>query len=346
MSAFVSILLVTRMQEIARLAALNSEIPLLLLFIACQIPYILPLAIPISTLIASFLLMQNLSHTHELTAFKAAALSLKTICSPLFFIAGVLSILNFLIVSELTPRCRLYSHELLYKAKTINPLFLMKKSKFLRLEDSYADMHMTELGKEAKEVVFAVPNKAHKRLSLMLAKELKTKDRLLKGKNVAIISNIDPNNPSHFDHLIIENQAEMSTSAKALTALMQKRDDKIGTEHLPFKKNVSAAFFSPDLKPKTVKRAQYELVRRFFFPTATFCFTFLGIAFGMDIGRGKRKRGLLSVLILASLSFLLFLSGKSFEFSPIKAALCFFSPIPILLFFSLWHQKKMIRGIE
>lgn len=69
-TGFISILLVTRVQEIARLAALNSQIDIIILFTLCQIPYILPIAIPISGLISAILLVQRLSHTQELSTLR------------------------------------------------------------------------------------------------------------------------------------------------------------------------------------------------------------------------------------------------------------------------------------
>ena len=93
MSGFISILLVTRVQEIARLAAVNSQIGKIFLFTLFQIPYILPIAIPISGLIAAILLLNRLSHTHELTAFRASGIGVKTLGTPLLMAAFLLSIL-------------------------------------------------------------------------------------------------------------------------------------------------------------------------------------------------------------------------------------------------------------
>ena len=46
-----------------------------------------------------------------------------------------------------------------------------------------------------------------------LAKELKIDSDLLKGRNVSIISSVDPKLEDGFDHLIIENQAYMLVAA-------------------------------------------------------------------------------------------------------------------------------------
>lgn len=341
---FISVLLVTRVQEIARLAALNSELGKIFLFTLFQIPYILPIAIPISGLISAILLLQRLSHTQELTAFRASGISVKTLAAPLLLAAFVLSVVNFAIVAEVTPRCRLLSHNLLQNAATINPLFLMKKSKMLKLQDSYVDMKMTHLGKEAKDIFFAVKNESNDRLSLMTAKKFLVEDNLMTGKNVTIISNI-AEEEDQYDSLIIENQDMMSTSATALSGLMKKSTHRIGMEHLPMT-TLLKTFSDQEVKAKTVKRAQFEFCRRLFFPLITFAFTLLGFSLGMQIGRGKKKRGLYWAILLSSFTFICSIAAKSFQLTPHKVIFFYALPLPFLFFASYWFQRRILGGVE
>lgn len=344
MGGFIGILLLTRMQEIAHLASLNSEFGNMILFTLCQIPYILPIAMPISGLIAAILLLQRLSHTHELTAFRASGIGVKTLATPLLMGAFVLSVVNFVIVTEVTPRCRYYSHHLLQNAATINPLFLIKKSKMLKLQDSYVDMKMTHLGKEAQEVILAVKNESNDRLSLMIAKKFEVDSNLMKGKNVTIISNL-ATQQDLYDHLIIENQETMSTSALALSSLMQKQTHKIGMESLPLKTLIQT-FSDQNAKTKTVKRATFELCRRIFFPIITFAFTLLGFSLGMHIGRGRKKKGIYLAILLSSLTLICSIAAKSFQLAPYKVIFFYTLPIPILFFVSYNSQRKILGGIE
>ena len=341
---FISVLLVTRVQEIARLAALNSEMGKIFLFTLFQIPYILPIAIPISGLISAILLLQRLSHTQELTAFRASGVSVKTMGTPLLLAAFVLSMVNFAIVAEVTPRCRHLSHDLIQSAATINPLFLMKKSKMLKLQDSYVDMKMTHLGKEAKDIIFAVKNDSNDRLSLMTAKKFVVEDNLMTGNHVAILSNVAEKEEG-FDSLIIENQEMMTTSATALSGLMKKTTQRLGMEHLPMT-TLMKTFSDPDVKPKTVKRAQFEFCRRLFFPLITFAFTLLGFSLGMQIGRGKKKKGLYWAILLSAFSFICSIAAKSFQLFPHKVILFYALPFPILFFASYWFQRRILGGVE
>lgn len=344
-TGFISILLVTRVQEIARLTALTSKLAIILLFTLYQIPYILPIAIPISGLISAILLMQRLSYTHELTAFRSSGLSVKSISTPLLMAAFLLSVANFVIAAEITPRCRLYSRDLIQNVTIINPLFLMKKTKLLKLQDSYVDMKMTQLGKEAKDVIFAVKNHSNDRLSLMTAKKFVIQNNLMTGKNVTLISHIAQEDPSLYDHLVIENQETMSTSASALSALMQKTTQTLGFEHLTLK-NILATFSDPTAKPKTLKRAQFELYRRLFFPIITFAFTLLGFSMGMQIGRGRKKKGIYLAILLSAFTFICSIAAKSYHLSPHKVIFFYFIPIPLLFFVSFYFQKRILGGVE
>src|SRR5271166_4170240 len=82
-ASFVSALFVMRFKDIAEFATLNSDGLSIFLFSLYQLPYILPLAIPISCIISSILLFQKMSTSQELTALRAAGMGLKTLLFPL-----------------------------------------------------------------------------------------------------------------------------------------------------------------------------------------------------------------------------------------------------------------------
>src|SRR5579872_4338640 len=94
-STFIAVLIVARFKEIARFTALSGDWLKTGLYIVYQIPAILPIAIPISALIASLLLFQRLSRTFELTALRASGLSFRSILSPILFCSLLLTFFNF-----------------------------------------------------------------------------------------------------------------------------------------------------------------------------------------------------------------------------------------------------------
>lgn len=344
-SGFIAILLLTRLQEIARLATLGSEPSLIFLFALCQIPYILPIAIPISGLIASILLLQRLSHTHELTSFRSSGLSFNQIHTPLLMTAFILSLINFSIVSELTPRSRLYSQKLLHHVMTNSPLFLIKKNKLLKLQNSYVEMDIKQGGTKAENVIFAMKNDSSDRITLLNAKKIYIKEDQLIGQGVAIISHTAPKNPNWTDHLIIENQESMTTPSKAVSEIITKNPLHFGYEYLPIKELIKTAF-SQKAKAKTIKRMQFELSRRLFFPLITYAFTFMGLSLGVQISRQRNKSGLILTAILTTLTFICSIAAKSYHLAPVKSITCYLFPLLCIFFFSLRFQKRTIQGIE
>ena len=178
-TGFIAILLVMRFQEIAKFACSGAAKSTIFLFAVYQIPFILPFAIPISCLIAAILLFQRLSHTHELTALRASGLGLKVIVYPLMLGGTLLALVNFGMVSELAPRCRGLSKNLIYDMTALNPLFLFQKETLVKLRNSYVDMKVLKSGKYAEDVVFIMKNLSNQRLGIMIAKELSMNGDLL-----------------------------------------------------------------------------------------------------------------------------------------------------------------------
>ena len=343
---FISILIVMRVQEIVKLIALNSSAKLVLLFTLCQIPYVLPIALPLSSLISSMILLKRLSHTHELNAFRSLGLSLNQIRTPLICAALLLSLINFIVVSELTPYSRLCSLELVRKASSINPLFLAQKSKLLNPQGSYIQMNVTKLGKEARDLLLIIKNESKNQLSLMSAKKIHTEKKALTAEHVAFISYIKTHSPAGFDHLVLENLGAMSSQSMFFTELMQKPSLSIGCEHKPLKNIVQTAFFDQKASTRSQKQAFFVLNRRIYFFLTPFVFTLMGISFGTRIGRKKSKRGFYMLIISTATLFLTSTTAKSFELFPIKSALLYFCPIPLIIFIAFWFQNRVNQGIE
>jgi len=222
--SFVSVLIVLRFQEIAKFATSGAPKLKVALFALLQIPYILPIAIPVSCLIAAILLFQRLSSTHELTAFRTSGLSLKTVAAPLLLTGFFLTLVNFTIASEISTHCRALSKTLIYEMAMANPLFVLQKESLVKLKNAYYDIGVLKANKYAEDVLLVVKNSSSQRLTLMSAKELALKGDLLKGKQVTFISSVDARNENGFDHLVIENQEEMNTKAANLSQFLQTVD--------------------------------------------------------------------------------------------------------------------------
>jgi lipopolysaccharide export system permease protein len=344
-SAFICVLLVLRFQEIARFATSGAPKLTIFLFALLQVPYILPIAIPVSCLIASMLLFQRLSSTHELTALRTSGFSLQAIATPLVFAGLVLTLVNFTLTSELAPRCRGMSKELIFEMATSNPLFLLQKESLIKLKSAYYDIGELKANKHAEDVLIAVKSSSSGKLTLMSAKELTLEGDLLKGEKVAFISSADAKKEDGFDHLVIENQAEMTTKAATLSQFLQTMDWTANFDYLPLRM-ILAHDIALKKERLLSKGAQIEISRRVSISLAAFTFTMMGIAFGMQISRNRSKKGILSAICLASAFLVCFISAKSFRGAPMIASAIYLLPHPLIILLCLRSLKSVRRGVE
>ncbi len=343
-AGFIAVLLLTCLREIARLISFGSPPFTVCLFTICQIPYFLPIAIPLSGLISSLFLVRRLSHRHELTSFRCAGVSLTIFYFPLLMIALILSCINLAIVSEVTPRARLQSQKLLNQMMTLNPLALFKKSHPFRIQNAYINMDKMDRSQAAEEVILVMHNQKNNRLHLLSAEKLYRKKEQFIGENVAIISYVAPSKSGTRDNLIIDNQKYAVTSAQTLSEIMQTVPFHFSYTYLPTKK-LAKALSSP-LNPKETSKIYCELMRRFFFFLNTYAFTFMGISLGAEVGKRDRKRGLVLAPALAALTFICSTFARTLRLYPVQFGICYTVPLVLIIFLSLWYQRKMVRGIE
>jgi lipopolysaccharide export system permease protein len=341
-TSFIGVLLVLRFQEIARFASSGAGFFKILSFMLLQVPYILPITIPISCLIAAILLFQKLSHTHELTAFRACGLGLKPIMTPLLFAALLLTLFNFIITCEVTPRSRGRAKALIYEMAAQNPLFLLQKESLLKLKNAYADISHLSVNQSASDLLLAFKNTSTDRLALVFARSLYLDQNELKGENVAILSSVDSKKEAGFDHLVIENQAEMDTLASNFTQLTPHGGWEASYEYLPLRGILAGQQVGKGFS----RGAILEIARRISLALAAFTFTFIGMAFGLDIGRHRSKKKLAYAIALAALYLICFVVAKSFRHSPYIAALMLLLIHPLLLLLSLKSLTTVARGIE
>lgn len=347
-SSFIAILLVLRFQEIARFATSGTDKFKVLLFAVLQIPYILPIAIPVSCLITSMLLFQRLSKTHELTAFRTCGLGLKPITTPLIMAGLFVCLINLTISCEIAPRCRAFSKELIYQTAAANPLFLLQKESLVKLRNAYVDIKTLKSGKYAEDVVFATKNSSNNRLTLMIAKDLTLKGELLKGEHVALISSVDPKKGEGFDHLVIENQAVMNTKASNLSHYTQNTDWNSTYDYQSLRMILARESLEKDHNSlfSIGRGAQLEISRRLSISLAAFTFTLIGVAFGIQISRNRSKKGIVSAIALASVFLISFVIAKSLRHCPTISSLIFLLPHPLIILVCLRCLKSINEGVE
>jgi lipopolysaccharide export system permease protein len=343
-SAFICVLLITRLKQIAVFATLASDIFSLILFILYQIPYILPISISISCLISSIILFQRMSIMHEMTAIRASGISLKELLAPLLLLAIILSMINFFIVSELTPRCKYKSKELFYKNTSMNPLVLLqRRQKMSNIKDSYVEISAQNKDLMAKDILIITPNKSNQRLCMFTAKNLQIENDNLVGKNISFISYINSNKDTYFDNLMIENQKTMTTKANAITQFIKAKEWDMNITSMPIK---MLLIHTKQKDKKRSVRAQIEISRRFCFALSTFSFTFIGTSFGISISRVSSKKNIFTVTLLTMLVLFSFTLGRALKKYPIFSTIAFILPQILVIIITTYKLKKISRGYE
>lgn len=338
---FLTVMIVTRFKEIARFTALSGKWGKTAIFTFYQFPLILPIAIPISALIASLLLFQRLSRTHELMAWRACGLSLRSILAPLLFASALFAIANFSMCAEIAPFCRRETKAMLYRETSANPLLLLQRQQLVKVKHAYIHMQLDNDSKSARDVTLIAHNESNKRLALLNARSLFVEGLTLRGRDVAIISHLDSES-EEFDPLIIENQASMSTAAPILSEFLKKHRPPIDANAMPLR----ALIVRHDIEGKRLAaNALIEILRRFSLSLAVFSFTFLGCAFGMENGRTQSLKSIGIALVLTITVLISYLMGKELKLFPALAMCAFLLPHPLIWAASLIRLQRIARGI-
>lgn len=361
--AFVLVLMTTRLDEIAHFATLGPEGFYILLFTFYQIPYILPIAIPVSCLISSILLIQRLSRSHELTALRASGMGLMGVLAPILFASIFLSLANFYIVSELSTHSHLSTNMLKNELRSINPLLLLHNKHLMKLKGIFFNtLGASKIGESASDVVIAMPNKNNGRINVMFAKNLNAHTTQFVSKGVTLVTALDAEDDQRHDHLIVENIGEINTSIKDFAQMLQKKVWTLNNDHLrspllltKLKDEQEAlALAKAEQKPlssqkeikRSIHRCYSEIIRRLSVALAVFTFTLMGACFGISISRSKSNKGLIWVIALGSLTLIAFFTAKGIDHLIVASSMLYLLPHLIIILASLWTLNRISRGIE
>lgn len=360
-TSFVLILFVTRFKEIAKMVALTPEPKYIFLFMLNIVPFILPIAIPIACLLSAILLYHKLSSSHELTAMRSCGCSLFTLTFPVLATATLLSFANFLVVSELTTHSQLYSKKLINDLISKNPFYLIENRGKLKLRDFYVDMMIEERGKEASNLFLVAPNKSDTHLNLISIEKLSLVDDHIEAPTVNIITSIPDKDNNGYDHLIIENEKNISTSAKDLTKMLKNSHLRLYSNHfsLPFliisnqklKQDLIAAKHSGEKSQvkkikKQITHNTSEIIMRTSIGIAAFTFTLLGASFSIDIGRNRKLKKWIFMISLALLSLICLFAGKIVMQYLYLSLIIYLAPHLMICIAALYQLIQISRGIE
>lgn len=343
--SFVAILLTSRLEEIAHFASFGADITLLLWFTLLQIPYILPLAIPVGSLIAGYLLTKKLSIHHELTAMRSAGFSLREILAPLIALSLLLSALNFFIVSEMATASHKQAGELKQKLRSVNPLLILHNKHLMKTKGVYLDvLGRSKMGQYAEEVVMALPNKSHQTLDLLVAQELTFKDDRFNAKGLGFLSTLKTSETASYPSLLLESIERGGSGMNDFQFLFQSKPLSLSADHhnMAYLMLRKAALSQKNEKTQPIFS---EIARRLSLGLTPFCFTLLGIACGLQTGRTKSLKSWVAPLLIIVLFVSCFFAGQAFQSRAIAPYL-FLVPEFLMTAYSLHLLLAFSRGRE
>lgn len=361
---FVSILLISRLHEIAQFAALGGAAYYVTLFTLHQIPYILPIALPLSCLISTVILYQHMSATQELTALRASGLSLKQITAPTLIAGALVALINLYIVSEISSYSRRATSQLEHEVRTLSPFLLLQNRNYIASKAAYIDVkgEMVQ-GESAEDVILAINQSQSQRITLALAKLFKATDDMLSAQQVTLISGAESTEQRSFDHLFMENLQEIETPLSDFTGFVKQGGWRVKNDHFELSlllirlrrafKAVQYALSDPQVdqvRLKSLKNQRNacctELSRRVSVGLAVFTFSLMGCAFGVSISRMRSRRGAIMVSALALMYLVCFFVAKGLPEKFLMATVLYLSPHILISALSVRALKRAIKGVE
>lgn len=355
--AFIAILISSRLEEIAHFASFGADLKLIGLFAFLQIPYILPIAIPIACLISSILLMQRLSLDHELTAFRSAGLSLREIITPLLVTASLIAFFNFYTVSELATLSHLKTNLLKSELRSVNPLLLLHNRHLMQAKGAFYDvLGPSKMGQSAEDVILAIPDDKQQKLNLILAKQLVASDVQFNTKHLTLLTPLGKG-----EDMIVETIETTTSVPEDFAKFIQKKVSTIALDNLSlyllllrlseFNQELKDLENSSDIQliknqKKSIDLIYTEIGRRLSAGIAPFSLTLLGLAFGMSIGRQNKKFSLAFPLGLAAFYLICFFAAKSLDTQVALSYALYLIPHGLIILASIRKISSISQGKE
>ena len=138
----------------------------------------------------------------------------------------------------------------------------------------------------------------------------------------------------------------MQTKASHLSQYLISSNWSFNYDYLNFRKiqaKHAVERGSPDNAPT---RAIQEIARRFSLALASFAFTLVGMACGLEIGRQHKLRGVIWAAALMTLYLITFVTAKSLKHQLMPSIALFALPFPVIGLFCYYSLKKISRGVS
>lgn len=355
LGAFLGILLVLQAQEIAQIASLGATVSLTLLFTAYQIIFILPLVIPISSLLATWVLFSRLSDTFEITSLRACGLSFRHIMTPIILVSIPLSLFNFVFISEYSTSAHKNARQMKNALIAQNPLLLLKNQGLIKIPDTFIHYEPTSDPYHVKNVFIGSTNRKNGSIHLIVAKDLKLQDHLLYGDQISYISSQKNMHPNGFDNLVIDNQEKTYITATDISQLTHKSSWKVNHDHLRMGLLLSRVLLNQNKlkkEPKNIEllldnlKCYSDILRRISIGICVTTLTIMGACFACYIGRNRRKTNLIWTCFLSIATLISILMGKTVATQLAFSCILYLVPHLIIMVIAIKRIRQLSSGKE
>lgn len=358
----VFLLLSTKLEEVARFIALGASPEKILLFVLYQIPYLLQIAIPISSLVAGFAVLSSMSASGELTAARSSGYSLSAILAPLSFFSFLLSVLMMWGMFDLSARSHLAAKALEFDVREEEPLSFVQSGRFLAEHGIALELTGSiRTGGEAKDLLLCLASPGSDRLSLVILKKAHAEAKALLGTSLTVISSRTPQSQGQpFGSLIIEHADSKRTPTDFVHELAQRRHWKPMADHFPLSvvraqqndlaRHVAAREYqghSAKHLKKLFHKFSSEPFRRLSLSLAIFSLCLAGAVSGIRTSRvSTRLFHAAGPLLAFGLFISAYLAGKNLNDVSPAAIFFYLLPHPILWIFASTLKTRLEYGLE
>ena len=334
---FISVILILKLQDIAHFITLRSSIREIFVFTLYQIPYILPFAIPLSCLLAAFLVVYRLSTSQEVTALQTSGISTGAIHTPFIWVGILTFLCNLFINFEVTPLSRARAKCMITQIVQSSPFLILQKKQYIGekthiLRSKYGDTN------DLRQFFFFGKTQKN-RLYGIFADTLTMTRENVEAYNLATITTTSRNLDNEFPTIYMENQKKASMPISGFSSLFIKNNGPVPQEDLSTKMILIKIFASSIANKKFTQRGLLEIIKRFSFSFSSFTLVLIGISYGIQTDSSKIFFNIIMCCILTSSMFCCFLIAKSFEKYPLYAYYFYFVPHIVIVIFYFYKKR-------
>lgn len=331
-------ILILKLQDIAHFITLRSSIREISLFTLYQIPYILPFAIPLSCLLAAFLVVYRLSTSQEVTALQTSGISTGVIHIPFIWVGILTFLCNLFINFEVTPLSRARAKCMVAHIVQSSPFLILQKKQYIGeknhlLRSKYLNTNDLRqfffFGKTQKNQLYGI-----------FADTIIMDGENVEAYNLATITSTPGNLDNEFPVIYMENQKKASMPISGFSSLFIKDPEPVAQEDLSTKRILTKIFASSTRNKKFTQRGLLEIIKRFSFSFSSFTLLLIGISYGIQTDSTKKFFNIIMCWLLTSSIFCCFLIAKSFERYPLYAHYLYFVP-HIVIVISYFYKKRI-----